>query len=75
MTRALDSIRRASPATLLARGRDSRATIRVFSTSFMQTRIFELTRRSRAAPIPPLYGEGGAAIAAPGGVLRRKGAV
>ena len=58
-------------ATLPARGRDGSAAIRLALISFVQSRVFEFIRYDKAAPIPPLYGEGGARSAT-GGVLSQK---
>jgi len=48
-----------SAATLPARGRDLRLLSERFAPTLMQSQKFQFKRRLYAAPIPPLYGEGG----------------
>ncbi len=60
--------RRATRATLPARGRDASPMSRLGAASLVQYEAFELIHDNHAAPIPPLYGEGGARSAT-GGVL------
>src|SRR5271157_3446330 len=62
--------RRPSGATLPARGRDLRSITQAFPAAFMQFRAFEFNHCADAAPIPPLYGEGGRRRR-PGGVRSR----
>ena len=59
MSAGVPPTRLASLATLPARGRDTRPmTSRVF-VKLMPSRSFDCIRHNDAAPIPPLYGEGG----------------
>ncbi len=48
-----------SAATLPTRGRDLRLLSERFAATLMQSQKFQFKRRLYAAPIPPLYGEGG----------------
>ncbi len=66
--------RRAARATLPARGRDASPMSRPLSAALMQVGAFEIILNFHAAPIPPLYGEGGARSAT-GGVFRRENAM